>query len=91
MQASRLSWPRRFPLVQFPNLPLALALLARLAARSLQGRERAGAEAVGFAAMSVWAYEEMRHGENWFRRLLGVAAAARLVGGLGARLARERT
>lgn len=88
MAPRQLSWPRRYPLVQFPNAPMAAALLARVAARALHGRERATAEAVGFAAMSVWAYEEARRGDNWFRRMLGAAVLARLLTGLGARLVR---
>lgn len=27
---------------------------------------------VFYVALSVWAYEEARHGDNWFRRLLGL-------------------
>jgi hypothetical protein len=27
---------------------------------------------VSYLAMTVWAYEELVHGVNWFRRLLGL-------------------
>ena len=30
------------------------------------------ARAIFYIAMSVWAYEEARHGDNWFRHLLGL-------------------
>jgi hypothetical protein len=68
-------WPARFPLVQFPNPPLALALLADLGARLSSGQGHRGLLALFYASLSVWAYEEARHGENWFRRALGLGFA----------------
>jgi hypothetical protein len=35
--------------------------------------------AVGFLAMTIWAYEELARGTNWFRRLLGLAFVVILV------------
>lgn len=66
-----LGWPRRFPIVQFPNLPLALAFVSGQAARRLSGSAHASALAISFLAMGVWAYLELTDGVNWFRRLLG--------------------
>ena len=28
--------------------------------------------AIFYVALSIWAYEEALHGDNWFRRLLGL-------------------
>ncbi|MBA3808260.1 MAG: hypothetical protein H0X28_07680 [Solirubrobacterales bacterium] len=69
-------WPARFPLVQFPNPPLIVALLADLGARASSGAGHRWMLALFYASMSVWAYEEARHGDNWFRRALGIGFAA---------------
>ena len=66
-------FPRRFPIVQFPNLPLIVALLAGAAGTFLDGSEHSYATAVSYLALTIWAYEELVHGVNWFRRLLGLA------------------
>jgi hypothetical protein len=68
-----LSFPRRFPIVQFPNLPLIVAFLAGEAGQLLNGAEHPYARAVSYLAMTIWAYEELVDGVNWFRRLLGFA------------------
>jgi hypothetical protein len=65
------SWPRRFPIVQFPNLPLALAFVAGEVAHHTRGTAHASALAVSYLAMGVWAWLELTAGVNWFRRLLG--------------------
>lgn len=71
-------WPRRFPLVQFPNLPLLVALLARAASGAVRpdGREQAALGRIARLGMGVWAWEELIDGDNWFRRLLGAAGLA---------------
>jgi hypothetical protein len=69
---SRWSWPEDFPLLQFPNPPLIAALLASGGARLTHGQGHRALTAIFFAALTIWAYEEARHGENWFRRLLGL-------------------
>jgi hypothetical protein len=66
------SWPRRFPLAQFPNDPLILAFVAGRVAGMLHGSGHDYASAVAYLAMIVWAYEELVHGVNWFRHLLGL-------------------
>jgi hypothetical protein len=71
----RLSFPRSFPLAQFPNPPLILALLAGAGARLLHGRGHDYALSASYLALAIWAYEELAHGVNWFRRLLGLAVA----------------
>jgi hypothetical protein len=66
------SWPRRFPLVQFPNDALIVAFIAGQLAATLHGAGHADARAVSYLAMTIWAYEELAHGVNWFRHLLGL-------------------
>jgi hypothetical protein len=72
---TQLSWPKRYPLVQFPNAPLILAFLAGQAAHFLHGAPHSYASAVAYLAMIVWAYEELTHGVNLFRHLLGLGYA----------------
>ena len=68
-----LEWPRRFPLAQFPNNPLIAAFLAGQVAAMLHGMGHSDARAISYLAMGIWAYEELTHGVNWFRHLLGLA------------------
>jgi hypothetical protein len=68
----RSEWPAGFAVVQFPNPPLIVALLASIAGHFTHGTGRRLVLAVFYVALSVWAYEEARHGDNWFRRLLGL-------------------
>ena len=70
---TQLSFPRRFPIVQFPNLPLAVALVAGAVANFVNGTAHDYATSVSYLALMVWAYEELAHGANWFRRVLGLA------------------
>jgi hypothetical protein len=66
------SWPRRFPHAQFPNDALIVAFVAGQLAVMLHGSGHADARAVSYLAMTIWAYEELAHGVNWFRHLLGL-------------------
>jgi hypothetical protein len=68
-----LSWPKSFPIVQFPNAPLIVAFLAGATAGVVHGAAHADARAVSYLAMVIWAYEELVDGVNWFRHLLGLA------------------
>lgn len=65
------SWPRRFPIIQFPNLPLALAFVSGELAHHTRGSWHASALAISYLSMAVWAWLELTAGVNWFRRLLG--------------------
>jgi hypothetical protein len=67
-----LSWPRRFPIAQFPNNPLIAAFVAGQVAAQLHGAGHFDAQAISYLAMAVWAYEELAHGVNWFRHGLGL-------------------
>lgn len=73
------SWPERFPIVQFPNPPLILALVASGAARASDGEAHRVLLALFYAGLSVWAYEEAARGVNWFRRVVGVGFAVYIV------------
>jgi hypothetical protein len=74
-----LGYPRRFPIVQFPNLPLIIGLISGYGSRYVGGSGHAYLLAVGYLAMTIWAYEELTRGTNWFRRLLGLAYGVVLV------------
>ncbi len=76
---TELSFPRRFPIVQFPNLPLIVAFLAGAAGKFLNGSAHPYATSVSYLAMTIWAYEELVYGVNWFRRLLGLAFVILLI------------
>ena len=65
--------------MQFPNLPLIVAFLAYEAGSFVNGNEHNYAASVSYLALTIWAYEELMHGVNWFRRLLGLAYAIVLV------------
>jgi len=67
-----LSFPRSYPIVQFPNTPLILAFVSGLIAQHSHGSEHSDAQAVSYLAMAVWAYLELFQGVNAFRRLLGL-------------------
>ncbi len=72
---TQLGWPRDFPIVQFPNAPLIIAFLAGAAAARTHDPGQAYLAAISFLAMGIWAYEELLHGVNWFRHLLGLGYA----------------
>jgi hypothetical protein len=65
--------------VQFPNLALIVALLAGEVGRFLHGGEHSYAASVSYLALTIWAYEELVHGVNWFRRLLGLSFVILLI------------
>ena len=70
-----LGFPRRFPIVQFPNAPLIVAFLAGQAGRFVHGADHDYTVSLAYLAMTIWAYEELVRGVNWFRHVLGVAYA----------------
>jgi len=76
---TELSFPRGFPILQFPNLPLIVAFLAAEAGRFVHGSGHAYTTSVAYLAMTIWAYEELANGVNWFRRLLGLTYAVVMV------------
>lgn len=66
-------WPRGFPVIQFPNNALIVAFVAGQVAAMVHGAGSVDARAVSYLAITIWAYEELAHGVNWFRHLLGLA------------------
>jgi hypothetical protein len=72
-------WPARFPLVQFPNAPLLVALAAWLVAALTDGSVHDYARAAFYVGLSAWAWMELADGANWARRLLGAAALVYVV------------
>jgi hypothetical protein len=76
---TELSFPRSFPIVQFPNPPLIVAFAAAEASRFTHGTGHAYTLSVAYLAMTIWAYEELANGVNWFRRLLGLTYAIVMV------------
>ena len=73
------SWPREYPIAQFPNPPLIIGLVA-LGLRYLASGTWADAlGAIGYVFIGVWAYLELTAGVNLFRRVLGLAGLAYIV------------
>jgi len=70
---SRRDWPASFPVVQFPNAPLLVALGGWLVALPTHGTVHDYARAVFYVGLTAWAWAELTEGVNWLRRLLGVA------------------
>jgi hypothetical protein len=65
--------------VQFPNLPLIVGFLAGEAGHLSNGAGHPYLVSVSYLAMTIWAYEELVHGVNWFRNLLGFVYAVIMV------------
>ena len=72
-------WPARFPVAQFPNAPLLVAMAAFLVSLVAQGPFHAYASAAFHVGLSAWAWAEMSSGINWFRRVLGTAGLGYVV------------
>jgi hypothetical protein len=75
----QVGWPRRYPIAQFPNPPLLIALAGSLLAAVSDGTAHDAGRILSAAALAVWAAQETASGVNWFRRLLGLAVIAWLV------------
>ena len=82
----QVGWPSRFPIVQFPNPPLLLALGGWGLAAATSGTAHDIGRAVFIIGLGVWAWAEMVSGVNWLRRLLGAGALVWLVGALAGEL-----
>ncbi|MBK8295100.1 MAG: hypothetical protein IPK93_10140 [Solirubrobacterales bacterium] len=69
---------RGYTVAQFPNAPLAIAILAAVASRFFdEGSVAHGlSRAVFYAALTIWAYMELADGVNLFRRVLGALGIA---------------
>lgn len=74
-----MSWPRDYPIAQFPNPPLIVALVAFALRWVTPGSWADALTAVGYVFLAAWAYLELAEGVNLFRRLLGAAALVYIV------------
>jgi hypothetical protein len=79
-------WPASFPLAQFPNAPLLVALGGWLVAALTEGSVQDYARAAFYAGLAAWAWEELADGVNWVRRVFGVAGLVYVVVKVGAAL-----
>ena len=80
-------WPPSFPIAQVPNAPLLVAMGGWLTAAVSDGAVHSTSRAVFHAGLAAWAWGELAAGANWFRRALGVAASAYVIGALASALA----
>ena len=70
-QRAQHGWPKSFPLVQFPNPPLILALGGLVVAAITNGSVHDYAEATFHAGLGVWAWLEVTGGASWPRSVVG--------------------
>jgi len=70
----QVGWPRSFPVAQFPNAPLAIALAGWGLGAAATGTPHEVGRAVFIVGLVVWAWQEAVAGVNWFRRVLGAGA-----------------
>lgn len=74
-----MSWPKGYPIAQFPNPPLLIGLVA-LGLRYLTSGTWADAlAAIGYVFIAIWAYLELTAGVNLFRRAIGLAGLIYIV------------
>ncbi len=71
-------WPASFPIVQFPNAPLLVALVASVVGYLSSGTLHDVARVIALLGLIVWAVLEIVRGSNWLRRLLGAGFLAYL-------------
>lgn len=71
-QLTQLGWPRDYPIAQFPNTPLWVAIAASVVGWFVSGDAQHVATAVGTIGIAVWAWQEAFDGVNAFRHALGV-------------------
>jgi hypothetical protein len=72
-------WPRRYPVAQFPNPPLLVAIAGWGVAAAAHGTAHDAGRAVFTLGLGVWAWQEALDGDNLFRRLLGAGVFVGLV------------
>ena len=82
----QVGWPRSFPIVQFPNPPLLVALAGWGLAAVTHGTPHDVGRAIFVVGLGVWALLEAVAGVNWFRRFVCAGALVWIVAGLGGEL-----
>ncbi len=85
-QRGQVGWPRKFPIVQFPNPPLLVAFAGWGLAAVTRGTAHDLGRTVFVVGLGVWALLEVGGGVNWFRRLVGAGALAWIVAALAGKL-----
>ena len=80
-------WPSSFPVAQFPNPPLLVAIVGWLTAALASGDIHRFGRALFLLGLAVWAWEELAAGVNWFRRLIGAGVFIWLIAQVAAALA----
>jgi hypothetical protein len=85
-QRAQRGWPESYPVAQFPNAPLLVAIGGLAVAAATEGDVRSYARAVFYAGLTVWAWEEATDGANALRRGLGAAGLVYVVAKVGAAL-----
>jgi hypothetical protein len=78
-------WPASYPLVQFPNAPLLVALAGSVTASATEGEVHDLARGAFYVGLAVWGWLELTAGANAVRRVMGVAGLAIAVTGIAAR------
>jgi len=86
LERARHGWPERYPLAQFPNPPLIVALVAWVVAALTSGSVHDYARAAFYAGLAAWAWLELTDGVNLFRRVLGAAGFVYVVISVGGAL-----
>ncbi|MEH3052419.1 MAG: hypothetical protein PGN13_00230 [Patulibacter minatonensis] len=76
---TQVGWPRRYPLVQFPNTPLWVSFAASAIGAVTGGTVQDYVAAVGTVGIVVWAWQELFSGVNAFRHVLGAAVLTHTV------------
>ena len=72
-------WPASYPVAQFPNAPLLVALGGWLVAALTDGSAHAYARAVFYTGLAAWAWEELTDGSNGLRRAFGAVGLVYVV------------
>ena len=85
-QRAQRGWPARFPIVQFPNAPLLVALGGWVVAALTDGSLHSYARATFYVGIAAWAWSELADGANWVRRTLGAGGLVYVVIKVGAAL-----
>lgn len=78
-QRGQRGWPSSFPVAQFPNPPLLVALGGWSAAAVAHDPGHSYARAAFYVGLSAWGWEELSSGANWLRRSLGAAGLVYVV------------
>jgi hypothetical protein len=79
-------WPRRFPIVQFPNPPLLVAFAGWGFAAVTRGTAHDFGRSAFVVGLGVWALLEAVGGVNWVRRLFGAGVLLWIIADLAGEL-----